>query len=854
MYGRSFFFGILIILFGLPSFAGLLEILSKTASVATLNTCSSYDKTKAQKEIISAANHAVCDNNGSNPATLKEQFSELKKILRGDPEDQYFALLADQQIKELRCAGNYANQIANAKDDDQIIKETVAKLQLARTAKHNLSRASQQLATSPNVSTRVCPTDYESLQKEFPKEERDSESYRLCDEIIVNRQAYNAIVSSIGLSGTTSVGNLIDQFANESVQVPLKESESALIKRIKAAYVGANKDLDKNATLMNKTLQEQGGAGFDRTDRYALLQDPALSKTVLARTGAEDLKGIACQADARYGHGADQLDKFILSGSLILSGAAAITVKAGTAASRAVMATNAARSTELTSFSGMRILQYSAFAADFYTAAKITDHACSDHVISEFKTQSACVSAPSLERNKQDNCILMATLSATGFAAMVPKELLLKAGMAIVGDGFKTQNTTSAMLRDLKKAPGKVKMEDIIRALDDGGPMGVGAVYKSSPRPSALMPAGQAKAEAGLAKATKLNSERQTYSDRLREARATGEKTKLKTIEDDATKSLKDGEIVHSQEAGGGNFDAQFVTYADGTQGVWKPDDFLLHTANRETAAYDIDQYLGMDLVPITVKKSFNGVPGSVQLRITSLKEGTGVWRPDELGFLDYLIRNSDRHAGNYLREPDGKLVAIDNGLALGPGGDEAKIGFIKFKENVKQLQEVSQKRAQLEAKASSNGATDSELKNLKLKASQIQSEINMFMPGKAVVERLRQTSKSDWKQLVGNRLSRGQIADLVDRQKELLNAIDQAEKTIGTARLYPAGNFSPLLNKEILQQREMRQNMPSNDDLTTKAGIEFRKPQPMTPINGELFKMHKEALDKLRQTPFPGN
>lgn len=96
-----------------------------------------------------------------------------------------------------------------------------------------------------------------------------------------------------------------------------------------------------------------------------------------------------------------------------------------------------------------------------------------------------------------------------------------------------------------------------------------------------------------------------------------------------------------------------------------------------EIAAYLLDKYLGLNMVPPTVEKSFQGNRGSCQLWVESEmnlrdKVQKGVETPSSkllswsrAGYLqqafDNLIGNQDRHQGNVLITKDWRTILIDH-------------------------------------------------------------------------------------------------------------------------------------------------------------------------------------------------
>ena len=96
---------------------------------------------------------------------------------------------------------------------------------------------------------------------------------------------------------------------------------------------------------------------------------------------------------------------------------------------------------------------------------------------------------------------------------------------------------------------------------------------------------------------------------------------------------------------------------------------------SREWLAYQIDKALQLDVVPATIVRTGPEGRGSFQdWRVSEgLKEKPWVRMTREnerfrgemakIALLDLVAENSDRHCSNFVQSPDGKLVAIDNGL-----------------------------------------------------------------------------------------------------------------------------------------------------------------------------------------------
>ncbi len=100
-----------------------------------------------------------------------------------------------------------------------------------------------------------------------------------------------------------------------------------------------------------------------------------------------------------------------------------------------------------------------------------------------------------------------------------------------------------------------------------------------------------------------------------------------------------------------------------------------------EVAAYELDQLIGLGMVPATVERDYRGKPGSLQLWAESMMdEGTRTKKkiappnPQEwnnqvatLRIWDALIYNTDRNLGNVLITSDWRIIAIDHSRSFRP-------------------------------------------------------------------------------------------------------------------------------------------------------------------------------------------
>jgi len=127
----------------------------------------------------------------------------------------------------------------------------------------------------------------------------------------------------------------------------------------------------------------------------------------------------------------------------------------------------------------------------------------------------------------------------------------------------------------------------------------------------------------------------------------------------------------------------QRLTFSDGSQAIIKPESGVGESVagsgttkySSEVGTYVVDRALGFDQVPTTAVIDH---PDLGRSAIQSWESGTAV---DSAGAYsttdqqmaavrDYITGEQDRHLGNVLQSPDGKVIAIDGGEAFPPGGE----------------------------------------------------------------------------------------------------------------------------------------------------------------------------------------
>ncbi len=208
-------------------------------------------------------------------------------------------------------------------------------------------------------------------------------------------------------------------------------------------------------------------------------------------------------------------------------------------------------------------------------------------------------------------------------------------------------------------------------------------------------------------------------------------------------KALTEEEIIEGKPlTSTGKHAAIKVKLKNGIVGLFKPKSFdPSMSVDNEVAAYLLSNHLGLNLVPMTVVRNYNGVLGSLQYWINnshvaiSLPEEKRV-KTQNLMFFDYLIRGTDRNDGNYLYKDD-RLVAIDHGWTFRPWD-------LYHQAPHKNLWDLDK------------------------------GKYKNYLPDPAIIARLREVTDQSIVDLLSPYLNSWSVNDVVSRKNELLRKIDK--------------------------------------------------------------------------------
>jgi len=157
--------------------------------------------------------------------------------------------------------------------------------------------------------------------------------------------------------------------------------------------------------------------------------------------------------------------------------------------------------------------------------------------------------------------------------------------------------------------------------------------------------------------------------------------------------TLRTATVKSESNLGGGASVVKLITLEGGGKAVFKPASGESKTATRkditpgktterEAAAWEVAKIVGMsDMVAPAVIRNVGGErgivsgwqDGKIAKVVGKDKAFDGEEGRARAALFDYVIGNSDRHAGNWLVRPNGNLALIDHGLSFPDKGTPGK-------------------------------------------------------------------------------------------------------------------------------------------------------------------------------------
>lgn len=282
-------------------------------------------------------------------------------------------------------------------------------------------------------------------------------------------------------------------------------------------------------------------------------------------------------------------------------------------------------------------------------------------------------------------------------------------------------------------------------------------------------------------------------------------------LREKVTQQLREGKVLTTEAVGkevGARNKVKFVELEGGIRGVWKP---LNRRTKKEVTAYQFDQTLGSDLVPVTVERELNGQKGVIQLFVRKTDGAALRYTPRELMLFDYLTGHFDRHPGNYLTA-QGRTIAIDNENTF-----LAKIPSYELPDFEKFIGD------QLAKVQSAGNSPQSRAKAV--------SEIAPSLINREAIEKLKTLSNEDWARQLPD-LNPLEMKAFLKRKEKAVDAILLAEKELGTS-IYPSGRFSSL-NRNRWPGAVDRFELVLSKEIPSAARYRFTRAQQL--VEKELF------------------
>lgn len=278
-----------------------------------------------------------------------------------------------------------------------------------------------------------------------------------------------------------------------------------------------------------------------------------------------------------------------------------------------------------------------------------------------------------------------------------------------------------------------------------------------------------------------------------------GDVASASKIEERLAKEFSSSKVVRTQDIKDSSNGAKLVTLENGMQGVWKEDTFGM--GRHEVVAYNLDKHLGLNSVPLTIKRKLGNKEGTLQFFVPSTKKVPRLEYledPDFFLLQDYLTQNRDRHIDNYFYH-EGRPIAIDNGLSFNP-----KYPGPNFPKRVKEIMDTKKRidrdieatSAQIK-KSSGFFANKDKLKNLSTQLRELKNrrqelilEVSGLGINKQAAEKLEKTSVEEWNRITKD-LTAEERKDFLNRKDSAVAAIKEARTELGE-NIFPTGPQSP--------------------------------------------------------------
>jgi hypothetical protein len=398
-------------------FDRFLGSLSKGAHYLEGNSCEKANEAEAAESLNRAA-AAVCAKLGQNGA-LTRQTEDLARIAdkaNESAEDKFFAMLATNRSIDMKCAAGNAGALAKENPGGAKMKDLVTKVLMVRDAKLKLAG----LAVEASSKGIVCGPMEDQTKPDpmFALNNQRDLRFEYCRDLKIARLTFQALSESFPFAGTPSMQKYLNK---AQVDRSLSEEGAARIAAdLKAALTGAQSELAGESERLRR-LGAAGGGRIDRSTRRALASDPRkIQELVEAGGNTPGLRALACDADGRYGAGADSFDRAMLVGTIAtlpVMGAGSLAVR-GIPALRAIAA---ARAVGAVTLNGARLVQLGVMGMGAALSYEQIDKACLSSGAPRMAAQGGpkCEDMNDAAQIEKDNCLLAGVMTGLGGTALL---------------------------------------------------------------------------------------------------------------------------------------------------------------------------------------------------------------------------------------------------------------------------------------------------------------------------------------------------------------------------------------------------------------------------------------------------
>ena len=384
------------------SFAGVLEEASEVAYRLERHTkCARLDIKSLAK------NQNICTAKAANPKeNEKKAVGAIAEKTLDSIEAPIFKKMAQKSVAQLKCAADFANA---ANSDEKTLQMVLLDFQ-------NLSSIGQAYQGWLEESQRKyhsCPSTQKELDQtlqlgpslSFPKETQ-STYRRFCQRGLNLQKGWYLSRSLIPLGNMPSVAKLIQPKLGQGLQFQVSADQ------VKTAYREAQKNLENEARSMQQ--KSTGVSELTSYDKRALYADSALIQEVFDGFGSSsEVNNLYCHLNARYGQGAQDLNKDLFIGQL---GFAVATLGTG-AFAESLLWVDSVAAARAGGFISNRFLGALAFdtalvGTNFAVNWGAVEESCQAYKVQvKSKKAGICAQVPSVLQVQSDSCGLAVLLA-----------------------------------------------------------------------------------------------------------------------------------------------------------------------------------------------------------------------------------------------------------------------------------------------------------------------------------------------------------------------------------------------------------------------------------------------------------